>query len=135
MSAVPFTRDDYAARMARVVADGEAAGVDGVLVTPGPDLVWLTGYQPTAITERLTVLVLTTDREPTLLVPTLSGRTPSAPPAPPPPPSSTGSTAPTRTPRRARCCVPTVATRSPTARGPCTCWLSRQCCRTRRTTR
>ena len=32
MSAVPFTRDDYAARMARVVADGEAAGVDGVLV-------------------------------------------------------------------------------------------------------
>jgi len=72
MSAVPFTRDDYAARMARVVADGEAAGVDGVLVTPGPDLVWLTGYQPTAITERLTVLVLTTDREPTLLVPTLA---------------------------------------------------------------
>ena len=71
MSAVPFTRDDYAARMARVVADGEAAGVDGVLVTPGPDLVWLTGYQPTAITERLTLLVLTTDREPTLLVPTL----------------------------------------------------------------
>ena len=71
MSAVPFTRDDYAARMARVVADAEAAGTDGVLVTPGPDLVWLTGYQPTAITERLTVLVLSTDREPTLLVPTL----------------------------------------------------------------
>lgn len=71
MSAIPFTLDDYAARMARVVADGEAAGVDGVLVTPGPDLVWLTGYQPTAITERLTMLVLTADREPTLLVPTL----------------------------------------------------------------
>ena len=71
MSVVPFTRDDYAARMARVVADGLAAGVDGVLVTPGPDLVWLTGYQPTAITERLTLLVLTTDREPTLLLPTL----------------------------------------------------------------
>lgn len=71
MSAVPFTRDDFAARMARAVADGQAAGVDGVLVTPGPDLVWLTGYQPTAITERLTMLVLTPDREPTLLVPTL----------------------------------------------------------------
>ena len=42
-----------------------------MLVTPGPDLVWLTGYRPTAITERLTVLVLTPDREPTLLVPTL----------------------------------------------------------------
>ena len=57
--------------MRRVVADAASAGLDGVLVTPGPDLVWLTGYQPTAITERLTVLVLAPDREPTLLVPTL----------------------------------------------------------------
>ncbi|MGW2091985.1 aminopeptidase P family protein [Promicromonospora sukumoe] len=71
LTAVPFTTRDYAARMARVVDDGRAAGLDGVLVAPGPDLVWLTGYQPTAITERLTVLLLTTDREPTLLVPTL----------------------------------------------------------------
>lgn len=70
-TAVPFTRDDYAARMARVVADGRAAGLDGVLVTPGPDLVWLTGYRPTALTERLTMLFLTDEREPTLLVPTL----------------------------------------------------------------
>src|SRR4051794_11520288 len=69
--AVPFTREDYAARMKRVVASGRAAGLDGVLVTPGPDLVWLTGYRPTAITERLTMLFLTADREPTLLVPTL----------------------------------------------------------------
>ncbi|WP_454048776.1 M24 family metallopeptidase [Cellulomonas sp. Marseille-Q8402] len=67
----PFTTGDYAARMARVAADGRAAGLDGVLVTPGPDLVWLTGYRPTAITERLTLLLLTPDREPTLLVPTL----------------------------------------------------------------
>ena len=57
--------------MRRVVADATDAGLDGLLVTPGPDLVWLTGYQPTAITERLTVLVLAPDREPTLLVPTL----------------------------------------------------------------
>lgn len=71
LTAVPFTTRDYAARMARVVDDGRAAGLDGVLVAPGPDLVWLTGYQPTAITERLTMLLLTTDREPTLLVPTL----------------------------------------------------------------
>lgn len=67
----PFTTDDYAARMRRAVADAVAAGLDGLLVTPGPDLVWLTGYRPTAITERLTVLVLTLDQEPTLLVPTL----------------------------------------------------------------
>lgn len=70
-TAVAFTTDDYAARMERVVADGRVAGLDGVLVTPGPDLVWLTGYQPTAITERLTMLFLTTDAAPTLLVPGL----------------------------------------------------------------
>ena len=68
---VPFTGDDYAARRARVLADAGEAGLDGVLVTPGPDLVWLTGYQPTAITERLTVLVLTPGLEPTLVVPVL----------------------------------------------------------------
>jgi len=70
-SAVPFTSDDYAGRMARVVADAADAGLDGVLVSPGPDLVWLTGYQPTAITERLTLLVLAPDAEPTMLVPIL----------------------------------------------------------------
>ncbi|MET0838636.1 MAG: aminopeptidase P family N-terminal domain-containing protein, partial [Marmoricola sp.] len=67
----PMTTDDYAGRMTRVVADATAAGLDGLLITPGPDLVWLTGYQPTAITERLTVIVLTPGQRPTLLVPTL----------------------------------------------------------------
>jgi Xaa-Pro aminopeptidase len=67
----PFTSEDYAARMLRVVNDAVRAGLDGVLVTPGPDLFWLTGYRPTAITERLTVLVLAPEQEPTLLVPTL----------------------------------------------------------------
>jgi Xaa-Pro aminopeptidase len=68
---VPFTSEDYAARMRRVVADAGQAGLDGLLITPGPELVWLTGYRPTAITERLTVLALTPGQEPTLLVPTL----------------------------------------------------------------
>jgi Xaa-Pro aminopeptidase len=68
---VPFTADDYAARMARAANDAQAAGLAGVLVAPGPDLVWLTGYRPTAITERLTLLVLTAGRRPALLVPTL----------------------------------------------------------------
>lgn len=67
----PFTSEDYAARMQRAVVDAERAGLSGLLITPGPDLVWLTGYRPTAITERLTVLILTPDREPTLLVPSL----------------------------------------------------------------
>lgn len=70
-SPTPFTAEDYAARMRRVVADATDAGLDGLLITPGPDLVWLTGYQPTAITERLTLLVLAPDQQPTLLVPTL----------------------------------------------------------------
>jgi Xaa-Pro aminopeptidase len=69
--ALPFTSEDYAARRTRVLADATEAGLDGLLVTPGPDLVWLTGYQPTAITERLTLLVLTPDLDPTLVVPVL----------------------------------------------------------------
>ncbi|MGX5772664.1 M24 family metallopeptidase [Microbacterium trichothecenolyticum] len=48
-----------------------ADGLDGLLVTPGPDLLWLTGYQPTAITERLTLLVLRDDADPQLVVPIL----------------------------------------------------------------
>ena len=68
---IPFTSDDYAARMAHVVDDAVEAGLDGVIVTPGPDLVWLTGYRPTAITERLTMLVLAPNARPSLLVPVL----------------------------------------------------------------
>ncbi|CAM3604100.1 aminopeptidase P family protein [Occultella aeris] len=67
----PFTSADYAARMRRAVAEATRAGLDGLLVMPGPELVWLTGYRPTAITERLTVLVLAADHEPTLVVPAL----------------------------------------------------------------
>jgi Xaa-Pro aminopeptidase len=67
----PFTREDFAARMRRVVDSAVEKGLAGVIVTPGPDLVWLTGYRPTAITERLTMLVLSSDKEPTLLVPIL----------------------------------------------------------------
>ncbi len=68
---VQFTADDYAARMKRAVDAATAAGLAGVLVGPGPDLTWLTAYRPTAITERLTLLVLTADRPPTLVVPAL----------------------------------------------------------------
>jgi Xaa-Pro aminopeptidase len=67
----PFTVDDYLARARRVVEAASERGLSGVLVTPGPDLVWLSGYQPTAITERLTMLVLGPDQEPTLVVPAL----------------------------------------------------------------
>jgi len=66
----PFTRDDYGARMARAVNAAVEVGLAGVIITPGPDLVWLTGYRP-HINERLTMLVLSPDQEPTLLVPLL----------------------------------------------------------------
>ena len=52
-----FTTQDFAQRIARAVEQAERAGLDGVLITPGPDLVYFTGYQPTAITERITLLV------------------------------------------------------------------------------
>jgi Xaa-Pro aminopeptidase len=66
-----FTNEDFAARMRRVLSSAVDSGLAGVIVTPGPDLVWLTGYHPTAATERLTMLVLSPDNEPTLLVPIL----------------------------------------------------------------
>ena len=66
-----FTSHDFAARMSRVVSSAMEKGLAGVIVTPGPDLIWLLGYRPTAITERLTMLVLSPHTEPTLLVPVL----------------------------------------------------------------
>ena len=67
----PFTEQDYAARMTRAARDAAQTGLAGLLVTPGPDLVWLCGYRPTAVTERLTLLVVTPGSEPRLLVPAL----------------------------------------------------------------
>ena len=67
----PFTAADYKARMDRAAQSAADAGLAGVLVAPGPDLVWLTGYHVPADTERLTLLVLAAGQEPTLDVPTL----------------------------------------------------------------
>ncbi|MCG7203124.1 aminopeptidase P family protein [Streptomyces arenae] len=67
----PFTADDYRARMTRAAHTAADAGLAGLLIAPGPDMVWLTGYTPTAVTERLTLLVLTPGRDPVLVVPTL----------------------------------------------------------------
>jgi Xaa-Pro aminopeptidase len=67
----PFTADDFAARMERAGKSAEAAGLAGVLVTAGPDLLYLTGYAPVAITERLTMLVIPADGSPSMIVPTL----------------------------------------------------------------
>ncbi|MGW1881356.1 aminopeptidase P family protein [Streptomyces sp. NPDC001970] len=56
--------------MARAARSAAEAGLAGLLVAPGPDLVYLTGHQPVT-TERLTLLVLGEGRDPVLVVPTL----------------------------------------------------------------
>ncbi|WP_055494671.1 aminopeptidase P family protein [Streptomyces sp. TP-A0356] len=66
----PFTAEDYAARMRRAAEAAAAAGLAGLLIAAGPDLVWLTGYRPVE-TERLTLLVLRAGYDPVLVVPTL----------------------------------------------------------------
>ncbi|KOX06356.1 peptidase M24 [Streptomyces sp. NRRL B-1140] len=66
-----FTADDYRARMERAARTAADAGLAGLLVAPGPDLVWLTGYTPPAVTERLTLLVLAAGQDPVLVVPSL----------------------------------------------------------------
>jgi Xaa-Pro aminopeptidase len=71
MTVAEFTAQDYAARMGRASGQAVEAGLTGVLVTPGPDLVYFTGYQPTAITERITMLVAQSGRPPAMIVPIL----------------------------------------------------------------
>jgi Xaa-Pro aminopeptidase len=61
---------DLRGRLARAGSAAAAAGVDALLVSPGPDLRYLTGYDAKAL-ERLTCLVLPSDGAPTLLVPAL----------------------------------------------------------------
>lgn len=67
----PFVAEDYAQRTRSAIDQAIQSGLDGLLVGPGPDLAWLTGYRPTASTERLTLLILVPGLRPTLLVPNL----------------------------------------------------------------
>ena len=59
-----------ATRLERAQAAAAAAGLDAVLVSPGPDLRYLTGYQALPL-ERLTLLVLPAAGEPVLIAPRL----------------------------------------------------------------
>ena len=67
----PFTPQDFAVRRRRAAAQARAAGLAGILVAPGPDLAYFLGYTPTAVTERLTMLVLPAEGDPTVVVPLL----------------------------------------------------------------
>ncbi|WP_344250156.1 aminopeptidase P family N-terminal domain-containing protein, partial [Isoptericola hypogeus] len=57
----PFPPHVYADRRRRAAEQAAAAGLDGVLLTPGPDLRYFLGYTPAADLERLTMLVLPAD--------------------------------------------------------------------------
>ncbi|MEV5380593.1 aminopeptidase P family protein [Streptomyces nondiastaticus] len=60
----------YADRLQRAAVEAADSGLAGLIVTPGPDLEWLTGYRPPP-TERLTVLLIAPGERPRLLVPAL----------------------------------------------------------------
>ena len=67
----PFTTEDFARRLERAARQAADADLTGVLVTPGPDLLYLTGYAPIAITERITMLVVPASGGPAMIVPIL----------------------------------------------------------------
>jgi len=61
---------NHPARLRRVAEQVHQAGLAGLLVTPGSDLAYLTGYAPLPL-ERLTLLVVDPSRDPVMLVPEL----------------------------------------------------------------
>lgn len=63
---------DLRARLAAAAEGARAAGVSALLVTPGPDLRYLTGYDAVPL-ERLTCLVIRDRGEPVLVAPALEG--------------------------------------------------------------
>src|SRR5438067_11132440 len=66
-----FTTGDFARRIARAAEQAREAGLNGLLVTPGPDLVYFTGYTPTEIAERITMLVIDAGGGSGMIVPIL----------------------------------------------------------------
>jgi D-alanyl-D-alanine dipeptidase len=71
MTVTPFTEQDFAWRLQRGATQAGDAGLTGLLVTPGPDLQYFTGYSPIAITERITMLVVDGSGASRMIVPIL----------------------------------------------------------------
>ncbi len=67
---MPNSSMDHSGRRARAAATSRAAGVGALLVAPGSDLTYLTGYRIFS-SERLTCLVLGSDGAATLVLPEL----------------------------------------------------------------
>jgi Xaa-Pro aminopeptidase len=68
MTAGRFDTDVYARRLAAAARAASAAGLAGLVVTPGYDLRYLTGSRAQTF-ERLTALVVPADGDPTIVVP------------------------------------------------------------------
>lgn len=66
-----ITSEQFAARLEQGAANARAAGFDGLLIAPGADLAYFADYLPVATTERITLLVVPADGEPTMIVPAL----------------------------------------------------------------
>ncbi|RDV46207.1 peptidase M24 family protein [Leifsonia sp. ku-ls] len=65
-----ITARHFAERLERGARHAAAAGFDGLVIAPGPDLAYFADYLPVT-TERITLLVVPADGEPTMLVPAL----------------------------------------------------------------
>jgi Xaa-Pro aminopeptidase len=61
---------DHASRIGHAAEAVVSAGISALVVAPGPDLVYLTGYDPPPL-ERLTALIVRADAAPVLVVPKL----------------------------------------------------------------
>jgi Xaa-Pro aminopeptidase len=67
----PFSPAELAGRVERAAEETRAAGLNGLIITPGPDLLYFSGYASSAATERLTALLIPAEDPPVLLVPKL----------------------------------------------------------------
>jgi Xaa-Pro aminopeptidase len=63
---------DYRHRLERVAASLAAAGIDGLLLTPGADMTYLTGFQHGHAMRRLLALVLRADGDTRWIAPTMN---------------------------------------------------------------
>ncbi len=61
---------DHSGRLRRTAERASELGIDALIVAPGPDLVYLSGYEAPPL-ERLTALVVRPGSDPILIVPTL----------------------------------------------------------------
>ncbi|HEV7185823.1 MAG TPA: aminopeptidase P family protein [Leifsonia sp.] len=66
-----ISAEHFAERLKNGADQAAAAGFDGLLIAPGPDLAYFADYLPIATTERITLLFIPADGDPTMIVPML----------------------------------------------------------------